>query len=321
MRPSDWSTVSRPCVRPVFRCAAFSLAPALGSIASASGRPALFGNFAATTAESDFSPPCIIGVRLSPSQCGPCPWGHGRERRPPGFHARSVIACLGSLTTPSRLTGSPWRPQPCCLPGLPTRSALESPLSRLNTQPTTPLTNASPLTSRSVAHGTGPVRQATPSPYGTCIHYSLPAFPAHGQSDERSQASAHRRGSQEEFTAERAESAEKDWLRAARSMSPAFARGRLWAGLWPRPEGAILPSQRSLRLCGEFLRRVRSPETADRRRQPFPVRPQRRQFQDPMQGVSAVAPEAGVTRDFPAFTRLPCGLSRRGLLGSALTSR
>ena len=134
------------------------------------------------------------GVRLLPSvhhwraafafPMRPVPLGTRAKRRPPGFHARSVIACLGSLTTPSRLTGSPWRPQPCCLPGLPTRSALESPLSRLNTQPTTPLTNASPLTSRSVAHGTGPVRQATPSPYGTCIHYSLPAFPAHGQSGE-----------------------------------------------------------------------------------------------------------------------------------------
>ena len=36
----------------------------LGSIASAPGFPALFGDFPATTAESDFSPPCIIGVRL-----------------------------------------------------------------------------------------------------------------------------------------------------------------------------------------------------------------------------------------------------------------
>jgi hypothetical protein len=34
------------------------------------------------------------------------------ERRPPGFRAKSVIACLGSLTTPSRATGSPSRPPP-----------------------------------------------------------------------------------------------------------------------------------------------------------------------------------------------------------------
>jgi transposase len=26
-----------------------------------------------------------------------------------------------------------------------------------------------------MTHGAGPVRQATPSPYGTCIHYSSPA--------------------------------------------------------------------------------------------------------------------------------------------------
>src|SRR5580692_4610411 len=138
------------------------------------------------------------GVRLLPSvhhrrtafafPMRPLPRRAWAERRPPGFRAKSVVACLGSLTTPSRLVGSPWRPHPCCLPGLPTRSALESTLSRLNTQPTIPLTNASPLTSRSVAHGTRPVRQATPSPYGTCIHYSLPAFPAHGQSPERGTA-------------------------------------------------------------------------------------------------------------------------------------
>src|SRR5882757_3507482 len=70
-----------PALRPVRvpLCSAFSLAPALGldplrgSSPSATGLPVLFGDFTATTAESDFSPPCIIGVRLSPSQCGPCP--------------------------------------------------------------------------------------------------------------------------------------------------------------------------------------------------------------------------------------------------------
>ena len=129
---------------------------------------------------------CHGGVRLLPSvrhwlaasafPTRPMSLGTRAERRPPGFRAKSVVACMGSLTTPSRFTGSPWRPRPCCLPGLPTRPALGSPLSRLNTQPATPLANASPMTSRSAAHDTGPVRLARPSPYGTCIHYSLPAF-------------------------------------------------------------------------------------------------------------------------------------------------
>jgi len=42
-------------------CAAFPLAPALGSTYSAAGCPALFAGFTATMAKSDFSSPCIIG--------------------------------------------------------------------------------------------------------------------------------------------------------------------------------------------------------------------------------------------------------------------
>src|SRR5262249_12883489 len=64
-------TLSRPCVRHVQHRFAFSLAPALRSTASAAGRPALFGGFVATMAESDFSCPCIIGFGSSPSRCGP----------------------------------------------------------------------------------------------------------------------------------------------------------------------------------------------------------------------------------------------------------
>lgn len=72
MRSSDWSTLSRPRARRVLRCSASSSAPALGldplrgSSASASGLPALFGDFTATVARSGFSPPCIMacGFRL-----------------------------------------------------------------------------------------------------------------------------------------------------------------------------------------------------------------------------------------------------------------
>jgi hypothetical protein len=42
----------------------FPLAPALGSIDSADGRPSLFADFSATMAGSDFSSPCIIGFGL-----------------------------------------------------------------------------------------------------------------------------------------------------------------------------------------------------------------------------------------------------------------
>src|SRR5215467_15463222 len=58
-------TLSRPCVRHVQHRFAFSSASALRSTASAAGRPALFGGFVATMAESDFSCPCIIGFGSS----------------------------------------------------------------------------------------------------------------------------------------------------------------------------------------------------------------------------------------------------------------
>src|SRR6202030_485433 len=63
-------TLSRHCVRHVRHRFAFSLASALRSTASAAGRPALFGGFVATMAESDFSCPCIIGFGSSPSPGG-----------------------------------------------------------------------------------------------------------------------------------------------------------------------------------------------------------------------------------------------------------
>src|SRR4051812_12738913 len=40
-------------------------------------------------------------------------------------------------------------------------------------------TDASPTPSRVPTHGSGPVRIATPSPWGTFTSYSLPVFPAH----------------------------------------------------------------------------------------------------------------------------------------------
>jgi len=44
---------------------------ALRSINSAAGHPALFADFIATMARSDFSRPCIVGYGSSPSRRGP----------------------------------------------------------------------------------------------------------------------------------------------------------------------------------------------------------------------------------------------------------
>ena len=70
-RSSPWDAPGRLGVRGVPSCSAFSLAPALGSTNSSAGRPASFVRFIATMAESDSSPPCIIGFGSSPSRCGP----------------------------------------------------------------------------------------------------------------------------------------------------------------------------------------------------------------------------------------------------------
>jgi len=82
MRSSAWDTLSRSCARRVRCWSAFPLASALGSIGSAAGCPALFVDFSATMAESDFSGSCIIGYGSSPSRCGPataCRPGQSRD--------------------------------------------------------------------------------------------------------------------------------------------------------------------------------------------------------------------------------------------------
>jgi hypothetical protein len=64
---------------------------------------------------------------------------------------------MGPMTTQCREQDSPWRPVPCCLPHLPTGSAHRIALSRLNTQPTLPLRDASPMPSRTRTHTAGPM--------------------------------------------------------------------------------------------------------------------------------------------------------------------
>ena len=68
--------------------------PCPGSTASAAGDPALFGDFAATTAEFDFSRSCIGDYGSSPSRRGPSAQQSLRPtRRPPGSRTWSMRAC------------------------------------------------------------------------------------------------------------------------------------------------------------------------------------------------------------------------------------
>ncbi len=71
MRSSPEVTLSRLDVRHVWCWLAFPSASALRSTNSAADCSALFAGFTATTASSDFPPPCIIGFGSSPSRCGP----------------------------------------------------------------------------------------------------------------------------------------------------------------------------------------------------------------------------------------------------------
>ena len=66
----------------------------------------------------------------------------------------------------------------CCLPPVSTTSAPRScPLiSRLDTRPAHSPVNASPPTSRSTAHDSGPAWVASPSPYETSIRYTSPVL-------------------------------------------------------------------------------------------------------------------------------------------------
>jgi hypothetical protein len=64
-------------VRTTAACRLFPLGEALPSTTSAGSCPPLFGRFVGTMASSDFSPACMLGVRLLPSRAGPDQSGHG----------------------------------------------------------------------------------------------------------------------------------------------------------------------------------------------------------------------------------------------------
>src|SRR5215831_11578340 len=63
---------ARPALRPVrVTCRLFPLVTALPSTRSAARRGALFAGFCGTLLVSDGSGPCITGVELHSSRCGP----------------------------------------------------------------------------------------------------------------------------------------------------------------------------------------------------------------------------------------------------------
>jgi hypothetical protein len=165
-RASACATRFRPCVRCVLCSFAFLLVAALGSTGSAAGAIfalALFVGFSATMAASDFSRSCTIGYGSSPSRCGPAAAAERSTVRPPGSRARSFCAC--QVLRPRRVFRALALTRPSVSPSAKrTASAPEKrPLSRLNGWPAHTPTDASLLPSRAAAHGSGPMRIATPS--------------------------------------------------------------------------------------------------------------------------------------------------------------
>ena len=157
--------------------------PPLAPPYSAVDRSALFASFAATTARSDFSSPCIIGFGFSPSRCGP-PVGTRADGQTGDLpsRAKSIHTCQG--LRPRRADRALAMTRPVVLPSaFRTASAPEiRPLSRLDGWPMCTPVNASSRTSRCATHDSGPMWFATPSSQWTFTTYSLPVSPAHRQS-------------------------------------------------------------------------------------------------------------------------------------------
>ena len=148
-----------------------------------SRRP-LFAGFAGTTGLSDFPPPCIAVVSRRGFTARTCEHT-GRERDLPASgrrlvspFARCLRACMGSSTPRdpdrSRMTSD------LVLPSASVESLgfPENTISGLNGQPARTPVNASRASSRMLPHDSEPVWLAMPSPYGTFIHNTSPAWPA-----------------------------------------------------------------------------------------------------------------------------------------------
>src|ERR1019366_5081049 len=144
MRSSALETLSRPCVRHVFCCLAFSLVSPLPSTASAAGFPALFSDFAGNMGLSDFPCSYITDLRSwTFSVRPPVPLTEG-EHGISRFSRMKFPHVLEVSDRAGLLVHSPFRVPTCCLPINTTSSAPCLHLfSRLNTPPMCTPVNAS----------------------------------------------------------------------------------------------------------------------------------------------------------------------------------
>ena len=178
-RSSALATPARRWVRCVFYPNRFPLANPLPSTASADSFEPLFGDFFGSMELSDFPCSFITGVCPQTSQCGLLPPWLRANMGSPGSRVRCFHACARSSTAQgpeaSRFGDTPgivFRIVPRRRhPGFKW-------ISRLNTWPACTPVNASTAAWLPPPHDSGPVWFATPSPYGSFIHDTLPVFPA-----------------------------------------------------------------------------------------------------------------------------------------------
>ena len=176
-RSSTCDTLSRFCARRVRCWIAFSLAPVLRSVASAAGRPVLFGDFTATMTESDFSRSVHHRLRLLAFPIRAtrrlCLWPDVRSlrfRRVP--FRRDVVFDPGGATAP-RIT------VPHMLPStLMTGSASATlSISRLNLTPQRIAVYASQLPSPTTTQHSLPGGPLRPYPCRSSTGWNAPASP------------------------------------------------------------------------------------------------------------------------------------------------
>jgi hypothetical protein len=162
-RSNAWDTLPRFCARHVLCWPAFPLArPWLHRLRCR--LPGFVRRLRCyTMAGSDFSRPCITGYGSSPSRCGPAARCRRPDTRSPGSRTGSIRTCQG--LRPRRVEQALAISRPSVLPSaMRTASAPGATvLSRLNGWPMLTPTDASPPLSRATAHGSGPMRIATPS--------------------------------------------------------------------------------------------------------------------------------------------------------------
>ena len=146
----------------------------------------MFGRFIGTMAPSDFSPTCMLGVRLTAFPSRPEPtFGHGRDL--PGSVQRTSPRAWGL-----RLREVPSLQASCAGTDVAFSSAVRDrhlgirPVSQLNTQPVVSPVNASRRPSRDAAHHSGPGRLAKPYPVEDLHLLSFASFLAHSAGGQRS---------------------------------------------------------------------------------------------------------------------------------------